>query len=290
MRLLRLSDVEASPNDRVFYHSRAQALLWLLLAISPCAALLFRGFRASWGPGYYLAAVSLIFLLVSLRFITSRFRLTNWLVRMNDQGAFIQFRSYLNYHLPAEDLTVVFVPYQEIRSARLVRERIRVPDREGGTATQTLRYVEFELAGDLDPLARALAAESAERAPQEKRWYGSSSTLYQDYPAGMPSPPFLRVRWSVVPRARTFLDALRPYTTVADPVVMSQDFGHLESLSREEQQKRLRELAQRGEVIAAIYITRRLYGCGLSEAKEMVDDLRNMGVAAEATTHERQKP
>lgn len=198
---------------------------------------------------------------------------------MNDQGLFIQFRSYLNFHLPAQDLTVVFVPYLEIRSARLVREHTRVPDSRGHTATQTLRYVEFELASDPGPLVKALAAESAERAPKEKRWYGSTSTLYEDYPARMASPPFLRVRWSVVPRAQTLLDALRPYTTIADPVVMSQDFAHLESLSREEQQKRLRELAQRGETIQAIYVARRLYGCGLSEAKEMVEELRGAGKA-----------
>ena len=275
MRLLRFADVEISPRDRVFYHSRVRALLWALAAILASAALLFHAISVRWIFGDYLAAVLLLFLLLMHKFITACFRPSNWLVRMNDQGLFIQFRSYLNYHLPADDLTVVFVPYQEIRSARLVCERARVPDAEGRTATQTLRYVEFELAGDTGPLAKALAAESAEPAPKEKRWYGSTSTLYQDYPVRMASPPFLRVRWSVVPRAQTFLDALRPYTTIADTVLISQDSAHLESLGREEQQQRLRELAQRGETIQAIYIARRLYGSGLSEAREMVEGLRN---------------
>lgn len=181
----------------------------------------------------------------------------------------------MNYHLPSEDLTVVFISYGEITSARLVHERVKVPDMEGGrgTETQTLRYVELELAGDVGALAKALQAEVAEKAPKEKRWYGSSSTLYEDHPVRMASPPFLQLRWQVVPRAQTFLEALRPYTTIANPVETSQDFVHLQGLRREEQQQRLRELAQRGETIAAIYTARKLYGCGLSEAKEMVEGL-----------------
>jgi ribosomal protein L7/L12 len=86
----------------------------------------------------------------------------------------------------------------------------------------------------------------------------------------------------VVPRAQNFLQALGPYTAIADPIVMSQDFSQLQSLSHEEQQKSLRELTQRGETIQAIYTARRLYGCGLSEAKEMVEGLR--GQRAEERT------
>jgi hypothetical protein len=53
-------------------------------------------------------------------------RPSNWLARVRNDGLFIQFRSYLNYHLPADALTVFFIPYQEIRSARLVRERTKI--------------------------------------------------------------------------------------------------------------------------------------------------------------------
>jgi hypothetical protein len=41
---------------------------------------------------------------------------------------------------------VVFIPYQEIRSARLVRERTKIPGHDG-ISTQTRRLVELELAG-----------------------------------------------------------------------------------------------------------------------------------------------
>jgi hypothetical protein len=51
---------------------------------------------------------------------------------MNDLGMFIQFRSYLNYHLPAED-SLLFFFIREIRSAR-PRERA-CSDAEGHSAT-----------------------------------------------------------------------------------------------------------------------------------------------------------
>jgi hypothetical protein len=275
MRLLRLSDVDPSRRDRVFYYSRVRALVFAFLALGAGAALLLRAASAHWNAGYYLAAVILFFVLLLKRFVTARFRPSNWLVRMNDTGLFIQVRSYLNYHLPAEDLTVVFLSYNEMPSARLVRERARVSDSRGGTATQIRRYIELELAEDIQPLAKALQAEMVEKAPSEKRWYGSSSTLYEDHPVRMSSPPFLQLRWQVVPRAQKFLDALRPYTTIADPISTSEDLVHLQTLSREEQEKRLRDLKERGESIAAIYMARKMYGCGLAQARSIVENLRD---------------
>ena len=108
MRLLRLSEVEMSPRDRVFYYSRTWAVALALIALGTVAWLVFYSFNAGWKLGYYIAGVIVLFSELLRRFITARFRPTNWLARTNDEGVFIQFRSYLNYHLPAEDLTVVF--------------------------------------------------------------------------------------------------------------------------------------------------------------------------------------
>jgi hypothetical protein len=275
MRLLRLSDVEIRPTDRVYRYSRWHAVLAAVVVLGVAAWAVIHAYTTGWKPGYYIAGAILLILELLRRFITARFRPLNWLVRTHDEGVFIQFRSYLNYHLPADDLTVVFISYGEIRSARLVKERLTVPDPQNRSdTTQYLRYIELELAGDVTALNDALEAEATENAPKEKRWYGSSSTLYQDHPMRMQSAPFLRIRWQVTPGAKHFLEALRPYTTIADPVSIAQDFAHLEGLSREEQQARLRELARRGETISAIYLARQLHGCSLAEAKDMVESLR----------------
>jgi ribosomal protein L7/L12 len=281
MRLLRLGDVETGPNDRVYCYSRTRAILIVLALLGATTWLVLHAITTGWKLGYYIAAVIVLFVALLQRFITARFRPSNWLVRTNDEGLFVQFRSYLNYHLAADDLTVVFVSFGQIRSARLVREHVTVPDSQGnGTETQLLRYVELELAGDIAPLANALESEIMEKAPMQKRWYGKSSTLYQDHPVRMQSPPFLQMRWQVVPSAKKFLETLRPYTAIADTISLSKDFVNLQSLSREQQQQHLHELAQRGQTIAAIYTARKLYGCTLAEAKEMVEGKAANSLAA----------
>jgi hypothetical protein len=277
MRLLRLIEVEIGLNDRVFRHARLRALLLWLAAFCGDAVMFFSAVTGKWKPGYIFGPALLLFLLLFLRFVTPRFHPSNWLVRANETGLFAQYRSYLNYQLPADEPSVVFISYGEITAARLIRERVQTPDlaHSGGTQTQFLRYIELELAGDTAPLESALQVERSAKPLMKKHWYGSGSTLYRDYPLTMSTPPFLRIRWDVVPRAARFLAYLRQYTRIADPVSLKQDFTRLQSLSHEEQQKQLRDLAVRGEIIAAIYIARKLYGFSMLQAKTMVDGLTN---------------
>lgn len=275
MQLLRLQDVEIGSKDRVFRHSRLRALIVWLAGFAATAALFFYAYTDKWRAGYLFGSFLLLFLLLTLRMVTARFHPSNWLVRMNETGIFVQYRSYLNYQLSADDPSVVFLSLGEIGSARLVKERVETPDpaKPGSTQTQYLRHVELEISGDTAPLAEALQAERAEQAPAEKHWYGTSSTLYRDYPAAMSAPTLLRIRWDVVPGAHGFLNALRPYTVIADTVSLKQDFTRLKSLSRDDQQKQLRKLAARGDVITATYTARQLYGGSLGEANAMVKSL-----------------
>jgi len=281
MHLLRPKEVEIGPADRVFRHARVRALILWLAGVAAAGALCFRAYTSKWPPGYFFGSFLLLFVLFTRRMVTARFHPSNWLVRMTATGFYLQYRSYLNYQLSAEDPSVAFFSFGEIASARLVKERVETPDpaKPGATQTQYLRYVELELSGDAARLADALSAERGEQAPAEKRWYGTSSTLYRDYPVNLIAPMFLRIRWDVVPGASKFLDALRPYTVIADPISLSADFTRMQSLSREEQEKQLRDLVARGQVITATYIARKLYGGSLGDAKQMVDSLHENKVA-----------
>src|SRR5713226_243157 len=162
MRLLRLSEVDLTSPARVFRYSLARAAVLVIGLVSIGAALALADWegrrRSSFYIADYVSAVLLLGVLFMRRFFLARLRPSNWLARMTSDGLFIQFRSYLNYHLPAEDLTVIFIPYQDIQSARLVRERTTIQDQDGASV-QTRRLIELELAGDLAPLSRALAVE-----------------------------------------------------------------------------------------------------------------------------------
>jgi hypothetical protein len=261
----------------VFRHPRLRALIGLLVALTIVAALFYRAYTdAKWKPGYIFGSFLLLFILLTLKFVTARFHPSNWLVRMNETGIYVQYRSYLNYELAPEDPSVVLLSFGDIASARVVKERVDKPDpmKPGASQTSFLRYVELELSGDNSALVSALGDERGESAPMQKRWYGNTSTLYRDYPVAINTPPFMRIRWDVVPGAKTFLDALRSHTVIAATVSLTQDFTRLGSLSSDEQKKQLRELAQRGDIITASYLAQKLYGGSLAQAKDIAESLQ----------------
>ena len=273
MQLMRAADVPQTERDLVFRMSRLHAVLTVLACLGFCVWFILH----TWPHpkiAYWVSGVILMFLLLLHRLVTNRFHPLNWLVRVGDEGLFIHFRSYLNDHLSPDDPTVVFLSYSEIRSTRLVRERVTKPDMNHGSTTEIQHWVELELATDTAALVDALGTERGRPAAMEKRWYGTSSTLYLDYPVQMQTPPFLRVRWQVVPRSAVLLDALRPRVEIAPEVKVSEDFFALQNLPAAEQEKRLRELNERGQTMAAIYMARRLYGCNLTEATNLVNGLR----------------
>jgi ribosomal protein L7/L12 len=78
----------------------------------------------------------------------------------------------------------------------------------------------------------------------------------------------------VVPGAKTLLAALSTTTAVLEAGAVTRDFTHLATLSREQQEGRILELAESGQTMAAIHAARALYGYDLTQAKEFVDGLR----------------
>lgn len=241
MQFLRLLDVPADTAARVYRHPRLRALLLWLAGMGTAAFVLGRAFTAAWPPGYIFGLPLLLFVLLMRRFVTARFHRSNWLVRMTATELYVQYRSYLNFQLAADEPSVLVLSLGDISSVRLVKERIERPDpaKPGATQIEFLHFIDLELSCDTAELTHALQSERSQSAPMLKHWYGSSSTLYRDYPVTMSDQKVLRIHWNVVPRAQKFLEALRPFTAIADPV----------SLTRDERPK-LRGLAAGGETPA----------------------------------------
>jgi hypothetical protein len=278
MRLLKLSDIPVTERDLVFHHSPARALGAAVAVACASAGLVLLGWHDS-GIFYCAAGLLVLGQVLFRRLVLARFRPSNWLVRMTADGLFIQFRSYLNYHFPVGDLTVVFLPHREIRSAVLVRQRRDIPGRDerGRRATvseRIRRLVRLELAGDPAPLRAALASESARKAPTERRWYGTASTRYKHCPVRMASPTLLELEWEVVPGPEILLDGLGPHAEVATPLEETGDFASLRGLSREDQERRLLDLAETGQTVAAVGLARELFALDLAEAQAFVAGLR----------------
>src|SRR5690348_1275106 len=279
MHLLRASEIDFTSMAAVFRYSRFRAALTglVVLAIGTLCLLVGRRQFVGWERYVicYIGAMPLLALFFLRGYVTARFRDSNWLAQTNPTGVFLKFRSYLNYAMPDSDETVVFIPYEEIRSAGLLTERVATTDPRGGRTTLTNRYVEFDVAGDVSELANAISAERARPAPAEKHWYGTSSTLYNDFPVRVVSPSFVQVQWAAVPGRKQFLRVLSPPVQIAPPVKLTEDLTKLASLTREQQSQRLRELDAAGQTVLAIATARRLYGYDLSGAKDFIENLRD---------------
>ena len=277
MQLMRLADVPSDHSRPVFYYSRFRAVIGAAIMITVAAGVLVWGWSNDVWLAYCVAAILVAFLLIFQKLVTARFQPSNWLLRMTDHGLFIKFRSYLNSHFDDRDLAVVFLSYAEICSARLVKERQKLPDQESpnaaGTTTKTRRAVELELATDSGELARALARERERVFGKSVVGVGRISTRYQHLPVWMASPKLLRIEWGVVPSVETLFDALTRHTLVKDIAAVSKDFVGLDKLDREQQETRLLELVESGNMIAAVTLARRLYSYDLTTAKRFVEGL-----------------
>src|SRR5687768_13966673 len=126
--LLRESEVPATPDGATFRYSRATAGIVAALMLAGAGGLLAVG-RLYGNPfAYYISVLLFVFLWIYQTLVLARFRETNWLVRMADDGLYIKFRSYLNHHFPANDRTVFHIPFRAMRTTRHVRETQEVPD------------------------------------------------------------------------------------------------------------------------------------------------------------------
>jgi len=279
VKLLTRAAAHGGPGTLEFRRSPERALAAYLVGWLAVGALGWWAYGEEAWPLVYIAAFVGVVLFLLRGPLAARFGPANWLVRVTPSGLYVHFRSHLNWHFPEDDATVVFVPYSEIRAAREVRESRTVSYRDAGHRSnrevlERRRLVELELDADTAELDAALAAERARKGPRTKQWYGSGSTTYRHYPVRLSSPQTLEIEWYVRPSAKEFLEQIGRFTRVEETEERSSDYTELEGLDRAEQEKRLADLANTGQHMAAIAMARSLYGLDLKEAKDLIERLR----------------
>ena len=277
--LVREAEVPATAKSAAYAYSRATVALVAGAMLIAGGALLALG-RIYDNPfAFYIAVLLFVFLWIYQALVIARFRATNWLVRLADEGIYVKFRSYLNHHFPVDDRTVVFIPYREMRTVRHVRETQELPDPDGrGTITRRRTIVEIELKEIALQIEQALATERRTEAPKVGHWYGSSSGKYRHYPVRMATPKTLAIEWGVRPAVGSFLGALAVHVPVESAEV-HRDYTVTGDLQRAEQESRLVELAEKGQILDAVQLARIIYGYDLSEAKRFVEGLASRAKA-----------
>ena len=273
IRLMRESDVPATPDTGTFRYPRWTVVLAAGAMLGGGATLVAIG-RTMGNPfAYYIAALLFMLLWIYQTMVLARFRASNWLVRVTEQGVYIKFRSYLNHHLPESDRTVAYIPYRDMRLTRLVRELQDVEDTDGrGTLRRRRTLVEMDLKDPAPELETALATERRAEAPKVERWYGSSSSRYRHHPVRMADGGTLSIEWGAAPAARHFLAMMAVHAPV-DASEILRDYTALGATESDEGEARLLELAENGQVHDAIRLARSLYGYDLTQATTFVEGL-----------------
>jgi len=273
VRCITDADVPATLPGGTFRYSRAMAALVATGMLAGGAALIVVG-RLQENPfAYYFAALLFGFLWIYRSMVIARFRPTNWLVRVADDGLYIKYRSYLNHHLPPNDATVIHIPFRDMRSTRIVRETQELPDTDGrGTMTHRRTVVEIELKDEAPEIRQALSSECQARPPRVARWYGSSAAKYRHHPVQMPTPRIIALEWGVFPRAARFLGIMAMHTPVEGAEIV-RDYTALGAMVQHEQESRLLELTERGRIMDAIRLARSLYGYDVTQARQFIDGL-----------------
>jgi hypothetical protein len=222
----------------------------------------------------------LVFL--SKRILVARFGPSNWLVRATENGVYVKFRSYLNFHFSADDSTVVFVPYREITAARVVRETVERFDLstriDGSRSNRVSSYqrretAELELSGDISALAAALLEEDARPGPREKRWYGSTSTRANHHPVMLEKATRLRIVWECVPRIGRFFTALSSHVKVEASATRDWSPQAIQELERPALERRIAELARAGKMAEAGLLCRMHFGYNNDETSRFIERL-----------------
>lgn len=277
MQLFRLAGAPLSDRDVVFAYSRSTALATFLSLLAAALAVLALSAAHNVWLGYFVGGFCVLCLLIYQKSVTARLRPSNWLVSSNDNGLFIKFRSYLNCHFSPKDYAVVYIPYAEIRSARHVDEKKQVADvdesRQPMETNRRLRWLELELDGDTRQLAIARANEIDTMLAKTRIGREKPSTRYHHLPVKLSLPNKLRIEWGVKPKIEIILEQLTRHTMVRGAESVINDFTQLDMLSRSEQESRLLELAECGDMIGAIATARKLYGYEPTEAKNFVESL-----------------
>lgn len=119
-------------------------------------------------PGYVQYSMGFIFGIVFL--ITfSRFRKAlspeNWVLKLGMDRILVKYRSYLNSHLPVEDLVVTEIPFSEIAWARKTKETVYT-ETSDSTLTRFYTFLDLKLSTtNTEELKNAIKFERNRKPP-----------------------------------------------------------------------------------------------------------------------------
>ena len=203
---------------------------------------------------------------------------SNWTLRAAPEGIYLKLRNYSDHRLNTADPIVAFIPKREIRALKFVGQKTRmVADADVPEDNQTYKEESLEIAlygEDLSLIKTALEEERTRKGPTRikgvtARAKGAALRLF-------PESGVIRVDWKTrktrltpsVKTAMAVLDGLYQTETEEMP-----EEAPLLTLSKDEQEDRLREMVRRGDAIGATALVRETHGLTLTQAHQYLKSL-----------------
>ena len=280
MQLLALKDVSITIQDSRFKQSSLTKLI---------AALLFLGLTIGFFCGYKSGEMPLFAFLVSGGFMFlfsliffSFFKKTlsplNWLMVVGPGRILIKFRSYLNSHLPETDPQVIKLNPEEIISTNIVKQKLVCSSRKNTKTTEYRTSLDIVLADDLSELKERLKYERNLKAKKVKSVV-TYRTKTHHYPVSVIDNNIIRIEWKspasiITPGIKKVIDLLQRQGITIEPKKHEvNDFTKINSKDDKQNEEKILQLAQNGNILAATKLARRVYNYNTTQAKEFVEGL-----------------
>ncbi len=230
-----------------------------------------------------IGAIILVCLIAGLAFLSSALaamKPDNWVLLATDEGIYIKLRSYYDHQLSSQDRIVVFIPRNEIKQVRSSRQKTRVVYRGDNFTNadddsfEKYDFLEIKLYGhDLSEIEECLEIEKRRNCPTFLKGVTKKArgTALKIQPKGIIKLDWKTKATRITPAIDTIITVLSQH--YASSAIEGEEQAAIKSLNKEEQEKRLLELASIGNMMDAVILARELYGFDLTEAKRFIDEL-----------------
>ena len=269
MRILRDDQVPPCEEPWVYRETLWASLIFGLAMIAVAALLAALPFLYGFVSDIWLFALCLLgttffgaFGKAHVGVFRASLRSSHWLLRCSPEGLILRFRSIYNRRFPADQPSAVLLERSEIAAIGPATSVLDAPDQEGDwSVVRKLRSLEITLSEGVDiaPLKAALAHEATLRSPRGVRFH--------HYPLTVTRDGRLRLEMRRPERICQALAANMPVRSEA------RSERRFERLTAAEQEEHILDLLLAGDKIGAIKAARQVYGCDLTEAKRLVEEL-----------------
>jgi hypothetical protein len=203
----------------------------------------------------------------------------NWLVAITSGGdVAIKLRSFANSNLPRQDKIVLVLQRsdREIEFVRARRDRIVTPARRG---SEQFTHSMLEL-GVSDELARQVVRAVREERDRDVPMTGTTikrRTIIMGFPVTV-SGNIIQVQWRgpqtfITPALDKAVKIIARATGARAEPAQSNVIDNNSIKGKAEAEQRILQLAEQGDRVAAITLTRKTYNMSLADAVKFVDEL-----------------